>query len=135
MGDCPDWNWEYEYHSSPTVSDLYEFLTKFNPNKLKFKAHKPVKPFQQLLTILPPASSHLLPKPYGSLMTNLKSPLICYYPIDFELDSYNYRYRWECHPLLPKINTDQLKISCRMRDQYLNDQENNRNQFGDIMIF
>ena len=54
--------------------------------KLEFEMAKPFLPFEQLLAVLPPASRELLPKPLQGLMMNEMSPIIDYYPKDFECD-------------------------------------------------
>jgi 5'-3' exonuclease len=61
-------------------------------------------PLQQLLMILPPQSSALLPTPLNKLMTDEESGLISFYPRTVQLDIAFKRYRWEAHPILPTID-------------------------------
>lgn len=105
---CIDWKWSYLYPNSPSVTDLRDYILKNNINNITFTQNPPTTPFVQLLSILPPESSQLLPKSLAYFMTNNKSPIIYLYPTNFDIDMYGRRYRWECHPLLPKINLETL---------------------------
>jgi 5'-3' exonuclease len=103
----PSWTWFYQFRAPPVVSDLLTNLKRFVPNvnDLKFTEGKPYLPFEQLMMILPPQMSNLLPKNYGNLM---KKDLLQYYPIDFELDVVlggKYIYS---EPILPYIDADHV---------------------------
>ena len=45
-------------------------MKKILAHCIKFKKSRPYKPFEQLMTVLPSASSHLLPKQYETLINN-----------------------------------------------------------------
>lgn len=104
---CPSWNWCYEYLHGPCLSDLYYYL-KYNWKVVEFKLGYPYKPVQQLLTVLPPQSSHLLPEKYQNLMINSLSPLIKYYPIKIKLNVLNQHIYWKCFPKVPMMNEELL---------------------------
>ena len=42
-------------------------------------------------------------------MTNNKSPIVYYYPIEFQYDTYYKNYFWQCPPLLPIIDQNKIK--------------------------
>lgn len=73
----PSWTWYYPYHYAPPVSDLVRFgkgvFTGDQP--IQFTMDHPLEPLQQLLAILPPTASALLPRPYRSLITDASSPI------------------------------------------------------------
>ena len=49
-------------------------------------------------------------------MIDYTSPLIEYYPIDFEVD-YSYKvYTWEGHPHLPPLNYSMIKTNIEILD-------------------
>ena len=51
-----------------------------------FTLGRPFLPFQQLLGVLPPLSSALLPPPYRTLMTNPASPVYEFFQEEIKLD-------------------------------------------------
>jgi 5'-3' exonuclease len=66
------------------LSDLTDLPAVFD--SIKFEVGAPLKPFEQLMSCLPPASSVLVPRPYRKLMCNPDSPIINFYPEKFEID-------------------------------------------------
>lgn len=76
--------------------------------KVTFEPSKPMSNIEQLMSVLPPESAHLIPQKYEDLM---KTSLKLYYPSEFKLIYWNKTYRFECHPLLPLINHEVLAQS------------------------
>ena len=81
---CISWGWFYPYHYGPMLSDLANLPAVFD--SIKFEVGAPLKPFEQLMSCLPPASSVLVPRPYRKLMCNPDSPIIQFYPEKFDID-------------------------------------------------
>lgn len=106
QGEHSNWTWYYKYHAAPLVSDLLTSLDTFNFNEFVFPENKPVLPFVQLMSILPPESSKLLPYFIGDLMKS--RALHEMYPLKIELSMIGKKYLWECKPLLPDINMEKL---------------------------
>jgi hypothetical protein len=52
-----------------------------------FTQGTPFKPYEQLLAVLPSASCALLPGPFQPLMLDPHSPVIDFYPTEFEVSS------------------------------------------------
>lgn len=129
-----DWQWEYPFHSSPTIHDLLEYTKKYSHNISKIqhelqitsKTSQPVSPLEQLLCILPPESKHLLPTEIAKLMDD-NSHLSVYYPKDFSLDIFGHRYRWEAHPLLPNIPISEISAAVKSLLPTLTEDEIQRN--------
>lgn len=81
---CISWGWFFPYHYGPMVSDLIDVPRMFK--EIHFEEGAPLTPFQQLMGCLPPASSALVPKLYRTLMISTDSPIIRFYPTDFQVD-------------------------------------------------
>ena len=90
---CVSWNWFYPFHYGPMMSDMVQLSPL--KSKIKFVKGKPFLPFEQLLGCLPAASAQFLPKSYQVLMTDPKSPIIDFYPLDFKVDMNGKRNPWE----------------------------------------
>ena len=65
----PSWSWFFPYHHSPLLVHLATTL-RAAPALIqpKWAPSRPVRPFTQLLAVLPPASAPLLPPPYANLL-------------------------------------------------------------------
>ncbi len=85
---CPSWQWHYRYRVSPFPSDILRVLnTKItNMNDITFELGTPYNPFQQLLLILPPQMSHIIPKALAPIMNDPMKGCVHYYPMNFKID-------------------------------------------------
>ena len=108
---CPSWDWYYPFEHPPFISDISKYLNEININKIKFDLGKPLKPFMQLLAVLPPQSNFLLPENLKKLVLNPKSSIAFMYPIEFEQDFVNKKKYWMAIPKLPPLDFDMLKHS------------------------
>jgi 5'-3' exonuclease len=124
---CPSWTWHYRYRVSPIPSDMYTILSKhrFDLNSIRFQQDEPFTPFQQLMMILPPQMSGLLPAPLASLMRS--SEMETFYPPSFRVDALagiKYIYS-EAH--LPDLDSDALLSRIRAIETTLTDADKKRN--------
>ena len=108
---CPSWDWYYPFEHPPFISDISKYLNEININKIKFDLGKPLKPFMQLLAVLPPQSNFLLPENLRKLVLNSKSSIAFMYPIEFEQDFVNKKKYWMAIPKLPPLDFYMLKHS------------------------
>ncbi len=130
---CPSWTWSYPYKHAPFISDLSNYFKGYPINEVTFEKGKPLKPFIQLLSVLPPQYSYLLPHSYSWLMRNDNSPIIDIYPQDFELDILYKRKYWQAIPFLPDI--DVLEIEKAASRCKLNKDEKERNKVEEPIWF
>ena len=100
-------------------------------NLMDIHDNNKIKPFEQLLIVLPPDSRNLLPYEYSKLMVDYESELIEYYPEKYCINTFNKRYFWECSPILPHISTNKVReISKNLK---LSKEEKYRNTFRKII--
>jgi len=96
------WKWFYPYLYAPFCSDIAKFGKKIKQTDKVISDNKPFDPFLQLLCVLPPKSSSLLPKPLDNMMS--QQGLSIFYPTEFLIDMDGKRNDWEGIVLLPPIN-------------------------------
>ncbi len=131
--ECISWEWSYKYQQSPSFHDLYLYMNEFlaDINLIDLKDNSKIKPFEQLLIVLPPESRNLLPYEYSKLMVDINSDIIEYYPIKYNIETFNKRYFWECAPRLPHISTKKIKNT--LKDIKLTKDEKHRNTFRKLI--
>ncbi len=128
---CMSWGWFYPHHYAPYISDVNDF----SDIDLNFEIGEPFKPFEQLLAVLPSASKALLPKAFEDLVTNSSSPLIDYYPEDFETDQNEKQQSWEAVVLIPFIDEKRLLEAVKKLEKNLTKDEMRRNRHGPHLVF
>lgn len=143
---CQSWDWFFPYLYAPLATDLvnldelYETTSSRDDGfaTIQFEKGKPFPSLAQLLSVLPPQSASLLPKPLGELMTHPSSPLGPYYPMDFETDTNGKRQSWEAIVKIPFIDADLLLAtvsSVVSAEGALTPHERRRNQPGQDHTF
>lgn len=126
------WGWFYPYHYAPKISDL-KGIERFGNHE--FTIGHPFKPFEQLMGVLPSLSKKLLPLAYQDLMTDANSPIIDFYPRDFELDMNGKKQDWEAIVKIPFIDEKRLLEAMGNREQRLTQEERERTKFGNSFKF
>jgi len=130
---CPSWNWYYPYNNPPFISDIDKYMNLFDFNNYNFELGKPLKPFIQLLIVLPYSSNYLLPIQLRKLIINPKSSISHFYIKNFEQDFINKKKYWMAIPILPNLDINKIKYYFYKYKNELNDIDNNRNIFIDII--
>jgi 5'-3' exoribonuclease 1 len=111
---CQSWNWYFPYLYAPVATDIVNLLEFYDePDEegyctFPFESGTPFPSLAQLLSVLPPQSANLLPKPLAELMLEPSSPLASYYPPDFTSDPNGKRQSWEAVVQIPFIEADLL---------------------------
>ncbi|WEW56149.1 exonuclease II Exo2 [Emydomyces testavorans] len=125
------WPWFYGYHYSPMISDVKRGLGA----DMDFKLGQPFFPFQQLMGVLPDRSKKIVPEAFHALMTSPDSPIIDFYPRDFELDMNGKKMEWEAVVKIPFIDQERLIKAMAMKEDLLTSEEKARNSFGVTLKF
>lgn len=117
--------WYYHYHYAPCVSDVHKYLLSFDHETLS-KTKKELQLDEgkllmdqqtfnmahlQLLLVLPPQSKSLLPSYLQPLMTDYQYGCLHCYPTDFKVLTFLKNKMWECSPLIPNIDIEQMKLN------------------------
>ncbi|KAF9926582.1 5'-3' exoribonuclease 2, partial [Modicella reniformis] len=131
MQGCPSWQWYYPYHYSPFASDFVD-IGDIDP---KFELGQPFQPVEQLMGVLPAGSKQLIPAPFQPLMYEEDSPIIDFYPEDFELDMNGKKFAWQGVVLLPFLDPKRLLDAMKPLYSKLNEDELERNKFGNEVLF
>lgn len=109
IGDCPSWTWFYPYRNTPCLLELKYFIKNIDLNRINFEQSYPIKPLEQLLCVLPPQSSNLLPNVLRKLTHSHESNILDFYPTDFDSDYLGKTFLWECYPKIPFIDIRRIK--------------------------
>jgi 5'-3' exoribonuclease 2 len=129
---CPSWTWYYPYHYAPFAADFIEL----DRMRIRFEEGKPFKPYEQLMSVLPAASNHAIPKVFRSLMSDEDSDILDFYPEEFPIDLNGKKFAWQGVALLPFIDPDRLLKAMATRYPLLSAEDVARNELGkDTLIF
>jgi 5'-3' exoribonuclease 2 len=123
---CPSWEWFYPYHYAPFAQDFKD-LAKLEIN---FEKGRIARPFEQLMSVQPAASRHVLPDVFHPLMTDSESPIIDFYPEDFEVDLNGKKMAWQGVALLPFIEMPRLLAAIEAKYHLLHPADAARNEPG-----
>ena len=112
----------------PYLSPMFSLVKDFvgvDKMTFQFELGKPFLPFEQLMGVLPEASKELVPLPYRvsmvyffhevalyplpqPLMFDFTSPILDFYPKDFEQDMNGKKQEWEAVVKIPFIDETRL---------------------------
>ena len=129
---CPSWDWYFPYYYAPFASDFIDIdniVIKFAPNT------KPLRPLEQLMSVLPAASKEFVPPSWQKLMTDPKSPIIDFYPKTFRVDLNGKKYAWQGVVILPFVDKERLFKALKTVYPSLTDYEQKRNIRSNDRLF
>lgn len=101
--NCPSWLWAYPHRNAPLCSSLAQHLTSMKQNELNeiwngcVLDDKPLEPLEQLVAVLPPQCSSLLPFSYSKIVEDI-------FPKSIVLDAAKGLKNIYSEPLLPPID-------------------------------
>lgn len=129
----PNWRWRFPYHYAPFAHTLSKYVKTF---KFSVYGHTmPTVPFVQLLSVLPPSSSQLLPSPLNDLLKSKDSPISEFYPEKFDVDLSGKRQDWEGVVLLPIVDYNKIEQEYFKYIKDVDSRENKRNTIGKTFVY
>ncbi len=135
VNGLPDWRWAYEHHYAPLMSSFSQYISNLSTEEFEeiytFEKKQASLPFEQLLSILPPESSHLLPIPYSKLMFDETNEMAENYPKSFEIDYEGKLKEYQGVALLPFVDYEKTQRNVRQ----IHSRKYNRNILGSVMMF
>jgi 5'-3' exoribonuclease 1 len=102
---------------------------------MNFRLGQPFRPYDQLMGVLPDRSKKIVPTAYWDLMTSPDSPIIDFYPRDFDLDMNGKKMEWEAVVKIPFIDETRLLNALKSKEKFLTPDEKARNSFGASLKF
>ncbi|KAI1816646.1 exoribonuclease Dhp1 [Poronia punctata] len=123
---CPSWEWFYPYHYAPFAQDFKDLAQL----EINFEKGRIARPFEQLMSVQPAASRHVLPEVFHPLMTEEDSPIIDFYPEDFVVDLNGKKMAWQGVALLPFIEMPRLLAAIEEKYPLLAEEDAARNKPG-----
>ncbi|OMJ19154.1 5'-3' exoribonuclease 1 [Smittium culicis] len=127
------WTHYYPYHYSPYVSDLLSGIADFAVPE--FPPSEPYMPVEQLMFVLPPGSSSLIPKPLRQLMHDKNSPIYDLFPATFEIDLNGKKNDWEAISLIDFIDIDRVLKAMEPLKSQFSPGDTKRNRVGHNISF
>ncbi len=115
---CKDYEWFFEHHHGPFISDLYTYICRFPDRITHFENlymnkaiwyQNRIKPLHQLMLVLPHESSYLIPSSYRSLMFGIK--LKKYFPdniSEIKIDYLHKNMGWQNIPMINIIPPNKI---------------------------
>tara|TARA_Y100000991_G_scaffold149369_1_gene113206 strand:- start:6423 stop:8174 length:1752 start_codon:yes stop_codon:yes gene_type:complete len=135
---CSSWSWYYPFDYPPFLEDITSFLEKnktFSFNKFKFEIGTPLKPFNQLLLVLPPQSSYLMTRELKKIINNPKSSISYLYPTQIQQDLIGKKKYWMAQPILPSLDLKLVKRIYLKYEKSMSEEDKRRNNRLDIFEF
>ena len=130
------WSWAYKWHYAPLMKDFSAYIQGLSIEEFKkiseFEMNEPSVPFAQLLSVLPPPSAPLLPKPYRKLMsTKGKLFKLGYYPSKFPIDYEGKIKEYQGIAILPFVDYNHIRSAYAK----VKTKSHTRNNLGNISLF
>ena len=112
--DCIDWNWCFPHHYGLFMSDISEYLSEISDdefNKIFIKPlnnnYNSIKPFEQLMLVLPRQLTYLLP-PVLKYKMNNDAIIKKHAPYVFDQDMLYKTKLWQAIPKIDMVPLDHI---------------------------
>jgi 5'-3' exonuclease len=107
----------------------------FSFEEIPFELEGPLPPVLQLISVLPPQSSYLVPRVFQDVMSNKLTQVGAMYPEEIQLDFIHADRFYQSIPQLPAINLPIMLAAYEANEQKLVGEEISRNQMMEKFVF
>lgn len=121
----PSWDWCYPFAYSPFAKEMCDAIDSYQSKP--FVTGRPIKPFLQLLTILPPQSKDLIPKPLSEILNGM--------PTEVKLDLAGKKFEWQAVAILPDLPDKKIEQEYLRFVNSVDDMSKKRNLIGKEYIY
>jgi 5'-3' exonuclease len=104
-GQAVDMEWYYPWFLPPRMESIVALLEIQTRLEVPNTGRPVLKPLEQLAMVLPQSSFSLLPLEYRTLDTRYPHA----WPLAWKTYSFGRRFLWECEPLIPLVQPDQIR--------------------------
>lgn len=113
-------DWYYKWNFAPCITDLTNYCITIENDyfdtmqKELSNCTRDINEWSsglQLMMVLPPQSIDLIPNELRRIMSDIDMNCVHYYPHKFKINTYLKQFLWECTPILPNININNLQKS------------------------
>ncbi len=104
-GQAIDSEWYYPWFLPPRMESIVEVLETQGRLDVPNTERLALKPLEQLAMVLPKSSFSLLPAEYRTLDERYPHA----WPLSWKTYSFGRRFLWECEPLIPLVQPDQIR--------------------------
>lgn len=126
-----NWSYMYKFNYSPFLTDIHAFLPKYKEKHMENEIVPPISPFLQLLCVIPPVSSSLLPKPLDSIYKSFPQ----YFPKDFKINYDGKKKKWEGIVELPPVDMTFLSKESNRLLHLVHEFDKKRNVSGKCFLY
>ena len=119
----PSWDWCYPYDYAPTAHDIRRFIGEYK--RSRYRKTKPMLPFEQLVSVLPPNVRHLLPSPVDKVLDSTSSfgSNFCPKASEVHVDLAGKKNDWEGVVILPRFSPSDVSNAVRKVLEKMDDDE------------
>jgi len=121
-----NWSYMFPYNYSPFLTDIVTILPNYKPKNNHHSQIAPISPFLQLLCVIPPMSSYLLPKPLDSIFKTYPH----LFPKIFHINYDGKKKKWEGIVELPLVDVSFLEKECNRLSSLISESDKKRNICG-----
>jgi 5'-3' exonuclease len=131
LSGIDDWSWVYPYSYAPFAMEISESISTYTPSSYNRKT--PITPFEQLLCVIPPKSSNLLPSPLNDLLKSPKFSMFC--PKEVVVNCDGKKFEYEGVVELPVVDIGVVRREFERLKTQIDDKEIRRNIVGKTFCY